>query len=298
VGKAGDAAARLTAGLEELGCHVTAACDAAEALERLRELCPQVILLDATAGTADGFGLCRHLQANVETKDIPVLLLAGATESIDRAQALEAGALDFIADPLDKVELRARVTSALRLKRLEDELRDASVKDALTGLLSRAFFQEQFERECNRSRRYESLFALVVVELDHFRQINERHGRKCGDQVLRNLASILQETTRESDYVARWGRDAFMVLLPEADLRRATGFARKLFGQIAEHHFSCGGEGTELTVSMGIASRQNLGGKDPAEMLPLAIASLQAAKRAGGDRIFYHTCGQYNLVRM
>ena len=294
----GDAPDRLRAELDALGCRVVCARNAADALARIRDQAPQVILLDAATGGGEAPAICRQLQADAEAEAIPVLLLAPEAGAADRAAALEAGALDYVLDPFDRVELRARLASALRLKQLQDELRCASVRDGLTGLLSRAFFAEQFERECNRSRRYESLFALAMVDVDRFGEVNERHGRASGDAVLRDIAAILRATTRESDSAARWARDEFIVLLPEANLRRATGFAKKLHRQIAEHDFSCCGRNLEITVSMAIASRQNIGGKDPAEMLPLVRKCLAAAKDAGGGRTFYHSCGEFNLVRM
>jgi len=284
--------------LAERGHRVVGASDGAEALDLAGEIAPLLILLKVSLPGMDGFEVCRRLKADDKTKDIPVIFLTARAECIDKMAGLLAGGLDYLSTPLDDVELLARTTWALRMKKLQDELRAPTEQDALTGLLNRACFEERYHRESNRSRRYDSLFALVVVDIDCFRQINELHGLAFGDAVLKEMASVLLARTRESDYVARWGSNEFLLLLPEASLSKAIGFTKKLRSAIVAHNFGSTEKEIRLTLSVGVASRQNLGGRDPCELLGLAQECLRTAKEQGGDRIVYHSCGEFDTVHL
>ncbi|MCD6304614.1 MAG: GGDEF domain-containing protein, partial [Planctomycetes bacterium] len=211
-------------------------------------------------------------------------------------KGLRLGGLDYLSLPPVESELLARLSLALRLKQLSDRLRNPAGLDHLTGLLNRTAFEEEFQRECNRSRRYDSLFGLVVLDIDGFRGINERCGLGFGDHVLKEVADILRRQTRESDHVARWWGNEFIILLPEADLPKAIGFAKKLHAAVAEHRFSRRGAEVRIHTSIGLTSRQNIGGRDPVEMLKIAQDSVQTAKRAGGNRIIYYTYGEFSQV--
>jgi len=283
--------------LGEMGHKPVGAYGGVEALALGRELGPDVVLLDVSMPGMDGLEVCRKLKADVATQHVPVLMLVGPDEPMDKMQGLRIGAADFLSKPIDEAELRARVTSALRLGELADRPLGAGRYDELTGLLSRQCFEEELQRECNRSRRYDSLFALVVVDIDRFQSVNDQHGRATGDGVLKGVAGVLREKTRASDYAARWESDELIVMLPEADLPRAIGFAKKLHAALGEREFRCGAEGLRLSVSMGVASMQNVGGRDPSELIDVARESLRAAKERGGGRIYYHTCGDVLSVR-
>ena len=284
--------------LSEHGCLVTPARNAAEAMDLARDLDPKVILLAAAMDGMDGFDVCRRLKRDEDTQAIPVLFLVDRDRPVDKMYGLQLGGQDFIALPADDADLLARITTAVQLKTLRDTLALPAEKDDLTGLLNRTFFDEEYQRECNRARRYDSLFALVVVDLDHFREINRAHGLATGDRVLAEAASVLRAKTRESDYVARWGGNEFMILLPEGNLPKAIGFAKKLYTALSNHDFGPPDNRFRLSVSLGVASRQNLGGRDPGELIKLVQECLHSAKAEGGDRIVYHTCGEFNPVRL
>ena len=283
--------------LTKLRYCVASARNQAEAFRRMGETRPQVILLDATMDDDQGLALCRQIKSEAMWSDIPVLFLTAGAEPADKAECLLAGGMDFLDLSADEAELSARVAAAARVAELEDKVRHPADHDRLTGLLSRTAFEEVYHRECNRSRRYDSLFALVVVDIDRFVQVNNEYGLPFGDQVLKETAQVLLDTSRESDYVSRWGGNEFIVMLPEANLPKAIGFARKLFKAITSHDFLFDGQAVRVTVSMSVVSRQNIGGRDPGELLKIAHDCLQQAK-AKGDRIFYHTCGEINQARV
>lgn len=287
---------RLRGQLRELGCRVSAAHDAERAAELMGEFCPQLVLLSPSLGQAGGLELCKRLKVQPSTQDVPVVFLVHAGESLDKQEALRAGGLDFLALPCEEAELRARVGTAMRLRMLEDKLRCPAEEDPLTKLLSRTCFADHFSRECNRSRRYDCLFALVLLDVDNFKWINDHYGLSFGDHVLRELADILRQQTRESDYLGRWGGNEFILMLPEADMQRAIGFAKKLLAAVTAHEFRFQDQAVHLAVSIGVASRQNIGGRDPAEMLKLVGGCLGKAKSAGGGRIAYQSCGEFSLA--
>jgi diguanylate cyclase (GGDEF)-like protein len=287
----------LKGNLTEQGYKAVGAFGGLEAMALARELAPSVVLLDVTMPGMDGLEVCRRLKADVATQHVPVLLLVDPDTTVDKMQGLSIGATDYLSKPIDEAELRARVTSAVRLGELTHRPLGPARYDELTGLLSRRCFEQELQRECNRSRRYDSLFALVVVDIDRFQAVNGEYGRATGDGVLKSVAILLREKTRESDYAARWESDRFVVLLPEADLPRAIGFTKKLHAALAEKEFRCGSDAVHLQTSMGVASMQNVGGRDPSDLLSVAWEALQAARSVGGGRIYYHTCGEQHAVR-
>lgn len=292
-----EAAESIKEALVRLGHCVMLATHGAEALDLAAEAIPAVVILKAALGGMHGFDVCREFREDGQLRDVPVLFLTRAGDGIDKMRGLEVGGTDFLAEPIDPAELKARIGTILRLRQVEALAGGHGVIDSLTGLTGRGYFEAELQRECNRARRYDTLFAVVTVDIDHFEQINERYGHEFGDRMLAGVAEVLRAHTRESDCVARWSGDEFAVLLPEGNLPKAIGFAKKLYGTLSERDFAFDGGATRITVSMGVASRQNIGGRDPSEIFRLARQCLQKAKDAGGDRIIYHTCGEYNLVR-
>ena len=288
---------RLGARLISQGRRVVAVRSGREAIDRTRDVRPDLVLLGAALGDMEAGEVCRQLREDEASREIPVIFVVGAAGAIDRDRTLTAGAVDFLPAGADDAELLARTACALEIKRLRDALRIPPEQDALTGLLNRVHFEKHYRRECNRSRRYDSLFSLVIVDVDRFREINSRHGLDFADAVLREAADVLRNKTRESDYVARWGGNEFILLLPEANLPKSIGFAKKLQAALVDHRYGPSETDIRLTVSMGVASRQNIGGRDPGDLLALTHECLHEAKHDGGDRIVYHTCGEFATVK-
>jgi len=291
------ALAQLADRLAALGHSVATAECGADALDRAAEAPPAVVLLKADLPDLHGFEVCRRLKAQHATGGAEVIFLVRPDEDLDRLAGLEAGGMDCLVEPVEDAALNARTRTAGRLAQQAGAEAGFVDKDGLTGLWNRDHFEIEFQRECNRARRYDSLFALVLLDVDDFGPLVAEHGEALGNRLLKELARILLDQTRESDCVARWGPDQFILLLPEGNLPKAIGFAKKLFAAVGQHDFRAGGRATRISVSMGVASRQNIGGRDPHDMLRLVRECLREAKSVGGDRIFYHTCGEINPVR-
>lgn len=161
--------------------------------------------------------------------------------------------------------------------------------DMRPDLRNRGLFDVLFEHECGRARRYDSMFAVVAVGVDALERIVEQFGPAAGEQVLGEVASLLQQNIRESDFAARSSDSEFLVLLPEGGLGMANGFAHRLHRQVAVRTFEMTGQAIRPTLSIGVVSRRNLPTLDPAELLPAAQTCLRLARAGGGDRTCFRS---------
>src|SRR5205085_12043058 len=169
----------------------------------------------------NGYELTQRIRANPLTKFIPVIMqTAIGRRAEDLRRASEVGALGYIADPTDLELLLARARTLLEFKAYLDVCEEAAFTDHLTGLANRRRFERQLEREVARTRRYGRPFCLLMLDIDHFKQVNDTHGHEAGDEALRRLAIALQAGTRGIDTGARIGGEEFALVLPETDAAR------------------------------------------------------------------------------
>jgi len=203
------------------------ATDGPAALRQAREWLPDLMVLDAEMPGMSGYQICDAMKSDPVLRDVPVIFVTSHTDHEFEVQALELGAADFLAKPVNEALLVARVKSQLRLKRLTDGLRQAASKDAVTKLHNRSSFDEQLEREWARALPTESAISLLVLEIDFMDLYAERYGHAQVDKTLRSVAKALQTVCdRPADLVARIDRNAFALLLPDTSLEKA--------GQIAQ----------------------------------------------------------------
>ena len=181
-----------------------------------------------------------------------------------------------------QVAILRDVTEAVRA---HDELFAMATKDALTGLRNRRYFLEGAEAEFARSRRHDRGFALLLIDADHFKRINDTHGHDAGDRVLKQLARVLRESVREQDQTFRLGGEEFLVLLPEADQATALMVAERI--RLSIHRLDLIGEapGGRLTVSLGVSTKSAQLSCDFSHQMELADQALYAAKGDGRDRV-------------
>ncbi len=250
---------------------------------------PDLILLDVQMPDMDGFEVCRRLQADPETQDIPVIFITAMSDQKDEEQGFAFGAVDYIAKPFGPAGVMARVKVHLELKRKRDLLRNLSTIDGLTAIANRRRLEDFFEFEWQRSVRSGESIAVIMADIDHFKLYNDHYGHAAGDECLREVAKTLASlVTRQTDLTARYGGEEFACVLPGTDLDGALNVAEEMRHAVQElgipHAFSptagC------ITLSLGVASASpKANGSAPGELFRMADQALYAAKAGGRNRV-------------
>lgn len=279
----------LRRALESAGYLVEEAADGVQGLDACRTMKPDLVLLDIDMPVMDGPAALAAMRADDELSSIPVLFLTARTSATDVALGLELGAQDYLRKPCDPAELTARVASALRTSEREkvlahkaQEAADASTTDPLTGLRNRRFLEARTS-ELAVSGGADASAGVIMVDVDHFKMLNDHHGHMVGDLVLRILARRLAGTLSADATLVRWGGEEFLVLAPGLSDEQVVALAERLRTAIAMTPFSVGSsELLSVTVSAGCAT----GRLEPFEaLIKAADAGLYSAKRAGRNRV-------------
>jgi diguanylate cyclase (GGDEF)-like protein len=213
---------------------------------------------------------------------------------------LRIGADDFLAKPFADAEIQARAGAMLRIKSLQDQLRTAkaeleklSVTDGLTGLYNRRHFEERLAEEFRRSQRYSDPVSLIMLDLDHFKDVNDRFGHQFGDRVLRETATLLDDSIRDPDICARYGGEEFAIILPKTHLQGALAVAERIFRQLRQKTYPVEGSGRaaagsaelRVTASAGLSFFPSKDVTTPELLVRFADDALYRAKREGRDTI-------------
>jgi len=276
--------------LESSGHEVHEAAHGDEALDVLARVDVDLVLLDADLPVRDGWSVLTVVRDDPRWADLPVVFLSAQDAPGDVVRALRLGANDHIAKPFHTEELRARVAAAVRLKRLQDsllarnrELAEESRTDALTGLPNRRALDEELARVASAAARHGHPYVVAVVDVDHFKAVNDTWGHDAGDAVLAAVAGALRTTLRTEDVVGRWGGEEFVVVLPMTPLDGGLVVIERLREQVAAVVVPVGPGGLEhcrVTVSAGCTASAG----PVAAALRLADDALYRAKAAGRDR--------------
>ncbi|MEO3679159.1 diguanylate cyclase [Rheinheimera sp. FR7-31] len=246
---------------------------------------PDLILMDVVMPEQDGLNTCRQLKADRTLADIPVLFVTGLQHQTDEDACWNAGAVDFIQKPFNANTLRNRVKVHLTLKHQADLLRNMAYVDGLTGIYNRRYFDNLLQNQLAQHKRKQSPLAVLLIDIDHFKQFNDTFGHLAGDDTLRKVALAIQEScVRPGDSVARYGGEEFVVLLSDTDSQGAIVVAEKLLKNIAKlaitHPASLTGF---VSVSVGIAVAEPNDAYS-GNLLDLADQQLYAAKQYGRNQ--------------
>lgn len=270
--------------LEGAGYSVAFAEQGTEALETLVREPFDFVLTDRNMPGMDGMELCRRIRGMTLPHYVYIALMTSEDAAADIVMALDAGADDFLSKPIMAPVMLAQLRTAERFLALERKLRLLSRQDPLTQVLNRRTFQELVEREWSLSQRYLTPLSCVMLDIDHFKTINDRFGHPAGDEVLRQFSELLQMSCRRPDYVCRYGGEEFCILLPNTDLAGAQVCAQRCLEAIRRARFHFGIEEVLITASLGIAERVQ--GQSSAElMINSADQALLIAKRRGRNQI-------------
>jgi len=274
--------------LERDGYDVVKAPDGTEALRLARESRPDLLLLDVSMPGADGYSVCRELQADGPSAP-PVIFLTANAHTSARVSGLDAGAVDYITKPFEPAELKARVRAALRTKEAKDALATEAATDALTGLLNRSQLEPRACQLVALARRHGHRLACLMIDLDHFKVVNDTYGHAAGDAVLVEAARRFRQVTRASDAIFRYGGEEFLALLPETDIEGAVTIAEKLRLALAVAPVVFAPEDGSIVAipvraSVGAATWQD-GLESAARLIAAADEALYQAKALGRDRV-------------
>ncbi len=272
--------------LARAGYEVLTAEGGEEALRLIEEHDPDLLLLDVSMPVVDGLEVCRRVQELGPTAP-PVIFLTARAQPGGCLEGFAAGGIDYVTKPFRTDELLARVQAAIRTKTVRDAFAYEATTDGLTALLNRRGLEARAEEAVALSRRYGRPLACLMVDIDHFKRVNDTYGHRAGDAVLRQVAERIRLATRISDIVARYGGEEFVLLLPETDEESAVIAAEKVRARIANEPLPVS-NGTdaavELRVSVGIGCVDETTA-DAHELFSTADEALYRAKRLGRDRV-------------
>jgi two-component system, cell cycle response regulator len=273
------------------GGHVVLeAAGGAAALTVCREQQPDVVLLDVEMPEMSGWDVLAAMKADPDLRDVPVVFLTGRSDTTDMVDGLRLGAHDYLRKPCEPTELLARVQAAARVKRLQDELRQRnedldriSRTDALTGLRNRRHVEEYLAKLTSLARRNLEPIAVLVIDIDHFKSVNDEHGHEAGDAVLREVAGRMQDSVRLEDMVGRWGGEEFLVVLPNTTDQGAAELAERLRQVVADTPCRLAdGDAVQVTISVGCAASLI---DDAGILVRSADAAMYEAKQTGRNRV-------------
>jgi diguanylate cyclase (GGDEF)-like protein len=243
---------------------------------------PDVILLDVHMPEMDGYQVCRMIKANPATVNVPIIFLTGADKTEEKIRGLELGATDYVTKPFDPAELRARVRAALRTAYLMDLLSRKAMIDGLTGLWNRTYLDSRLEAEVAHARRTGRSVSCIMLDVDHFKSINDRYGHPFGDEVLRMISVALGASCRSEDVVCRYGGEEFAVLLPNTNAVAASELAERLRRAIEGEAMKFKGQVVKVTSSFGVSE---LSDDTATRVIESADKALYDAKQSGRNRV-------------
>ena len=237
------------------------AADGLEGFKKLLSTPVDIILCDLEMPRMDGFKFLGMIKARPELRDLPVIILTGMDDRELKIRGLEQGASDYITKPFDPEELVARVNVHLKIKRLQDDLKrtnerllELSNTDHLTGLFNRRYLMDALEKEIHRNRRKGGHLSLVLLDIDHFKQVNDTYGHLQGDEVLKIISHQILKELRNYDIAARYGGEEFVAVLPDTNIEEAVHVAERIRLSAQNLTFEGAAAKLRITVSLGVAT--------------------------------------------
>jgi two-component system cell cycle response regulator len=267
--------------------------DPASALFRSAEGNYELVIVSLSLEKFDGLRLCSQLRSLDRTRNMPILALCEPDDNARLMRGLEIGINDYLLRPIDANELHARVRTQIKRKRYTERLRDnvqmsieAAITDGLTGLHNRRYMESHLGKLVEQATSRGKPLAVLVLDIDFFKSINDNYGHDCGDDVLREFAIRVRKSIRGIDLACRMGGEEFVVVMPETDMAVAATVAERLRRKIAAEPFPIeqGKRKIDVTISIGIAALES-SHDSSAQLLKRADQALYRAKRDGRNRV-------------
>ncbi|HEU5047900.1 MAG TPA: PleD family two-component system response regulator [Rickettsiales bacterium] len=264
-----------------------------QALPKALEGNYDLFIVSTQLSDMDGLRLASQLKSQEATRNVPVLMLVDEDDTRAMLKGLELGVNDYIIMPVDYNEMAARIKTQIRRKKYQDALKSnyqqtisLAITDALTGLYNRHYLNAHLDNMVNQSIRNSKPLSLMIMDMDHFKAVNDTYGHDMGDVVLKQLAEIIIKTVRSADLAARFGGEEFVVLMPETDKKQAMEAAERIrkIVEAAEFKLTNGDGHIKKTVSIGVSFLDELGDSGQA-LLKRADEALYKAKETGRNRV-------------
>lgn len=269
--------------------NIMIACNAQQALLRLKVNIPDLILLDILMPDVSGYEICAELKKSHEYKHIPVIFISTLGKVEDEVRGLELGAVDFLSKPFRLPLVKLRIKNHLQLQQQSELLKQLAHEDALTKIPNRRRFDDFLNREWLISARYQSNLSLLMIDIDFFKQYNDQYGHSQGDQCLIQVAETLSSLVmRRTDLLCRYGGEEFAVILPDSTPETALEIAEKLRSGIEDLNIPHAASKLydHLTISIGVATMTANNESQSEALLEKADNNLYQAKNAGRNQVF------------
>jgi diguanylate cyclase (GGDEF)-like protein len=267
------------------------ATSGAQALELAESLEAEMVLLDIMLPDISGFEVCKQLKNNPATAKSAVIFVTALDSDEEEAYGLRMGAMDYIKKPFNPTIVRERVQNLLSLSLAYRELEELSTTDFLTGAFNRRYFMEIASAELKRHQRHDKKTSVMILDIDHFKDVNDTYGHSVGDQALRHLVRICRANLREEDIFARYGGEEFCILLPETDAATAKEAAERLRHNIENTPMELDEQQLQLTVSIGLSGIDAQKDANIGHWLERADQALYRAKEGGRNQVA--CCGEW-----
>jgi diguanylate cyclase (GGDEF)-like protein len=278
--------------LQEEGFEVFGAADGVEGLELFHDIKPDLVITDVKMPRKDGLEVLRGVKDS--ESDIDVIILTGHSDEATAIECLRSGAYDYLLKPVEDIEvLLIAVNRAIHKRNLElknkdllRQLEEMVIRDPITGVYNFRQLHVSLDEEMTRSQRYGHAFCIFIVEVDHFKAVNDNYGHLFGDHVLKKLGEIMQRSLRDTDRLFRYGGEEFFILMPETSQEEAATVADRIMDAIRIHTFISNEKKAKITVSIG-GSGFPFQSIDKVELFKLADHALYKAKESGRDRFVF-----------
>jgi len=255
----------------------------------------ELALVSMALGEFDPLRVCSQMRTVEQSRTLPIILVADEADRPRVVRGLDLGVNDFIMRPVERNELLARVRTQIRRQRYASELRQSvtntlalAVTDELTGLYNRRYFDRHLALMLEKAREQQRDMALMLIDMDFFKAVNDTHGHDTGDAVLREFALRLRRNIRGVDLACRFGGEEFVVLMPDTDYHQAQNVAERVRTAVAERSFDMGAASRPLAVTVSVGVALNESEHDTPEMiLKRADVALYRAKREGRNRVVF-----------
>ena len=272
---------------------VMVALNGQSALDIVNEDKVNLILLDIMMPDMDGYEVCDILQKNKKTKKIPVIFITAKTDEEAIEKAYDVGVMDYVTKPFKPKELLARIKTQLKMQKLisdleasKEELKILASIDPLSGLYNRRYFYKISEHILDLAKRDKTDSSVLILDIDKFKNINDTYGHKIGDDIIILLSRKLEEFTRKSDIVCRFGGEEFVILLPETSIDGALNISEKIRLNIEQLNFKLEYQkDLKFTVSIGVSQIINDQDINIEASICRADEALYSAKQSGRNKV-------------